>query len=289
MLLDIRLCPSADCSLPRLHAHPLPGSCHHRRCNRQSPSCRPSILRSVSSVLRLRAPHPLHATLKPAFTIRKLARNPFAVSRLCHPSFTAGRTRFVELPQVHMSLVSCDGVAADAVCPPTMFEWYAPRIQMLITTKFQFQTRSTHHLPDAQLQVDQHVAVCASPRMDISRHRCQHQHLRRCLQRLAPHTDSRRHTDLVWTSGTRLVECGLQVLTSPRFAFFAPNSFLGLCSTTAATATAAPSQPFSHSRATVQPLTRTPGLMQSCLRWWRGLCLQLPKRLQLVCHPSIPQ
>jgi hypothetical protein len=210
----------------------------------------------VSSVLRLRAPHPLHATLKPAFTIRKLARNPFAVSRLCHPSFTAGRTRFVELPQVHMSLVSCDGVAADAVCPPTMFEWYAPRIQMLITTKFQFQTRSTHHLPDAQLQVDQHVAVCASPRMDISRHRCQHQHLRRCLQRLAPHTDSRRHTDLVWTSGTRLVECGLQVLTSPRFAFFAPYSFLGLCSTTAATATAAPSQPFSHSRATVQPLTR---------------------------------
>jgi hypothetical protein len=82
----------------------------------------------VSSVLRLRAPHPQHATLKPAFIIRKLARNPSAVSRLCHPSFTAGRTRFVELPQVHMSLVSCDGVAADAVCPPTMFEWYAPRI-----------------------------------------------------------------------------------------------------------------------------------------------------------------
>jgi hypothetical protein len=123
--------------------------------------------------------------------------------------------------------------------------------------------------------------------MDISRHRCQHQHLRRCVQRLAPHADSRRHTDLVWTSGTRLVECGLQVLASPRFAFFAPYSFLGLCTT------AQPCTPsFNPKRcplATVQPLTRTPGLMQSCLRWWRGLCLQLPKRLQLVCHRSIPQ
>jgi hypothetical protein len=62
------------------------------------------------------------------------------------------------------------------------------------------------------------------------------------------------------------------------------------CFTTAATARPAPS--FSPNRcplATAQPLTRTPGLMQSCLRWWRGLCSQWPKRRQLVCRRSIPQ